>query len=180
MTGSDRPIPESYWVEPERLLAGEYPGKFEQEQTRRRVDALIQSGFTTFIDLTKPDETVAYDRILLDEARLYGVQVKHLRFAIGDFGLPTPELMKQILDTLDAELEAGRKIYLHCWGGIGRTGTTVGCYLVRRGRSGEEALRQLAEWWRSVPKSQIHLRSPETQEQADFIRNWAQHESRPE
>lgn len=180
MTGPDRPIPESYWVEPERLLAGEYPGKFEQEQTRRRVDALIQSGFTTFIDLTKPGETVAYDRILLDEARLYGVQVKHLRFAIGDFGLPTPELMKQILDTLDAELEAGRKIYLHCWGGIGRTGTTVGCYLVRRGRSGEEALRQLAEWWRSVPKSQIHLRSPETQEQADFIRNWAQHESRPE
>lgn len=180
MTEPDRPIPESYWVEPERLLAGEYPGKFEQEQTRRRVDALIQSGFTTFIDLTKPGETVAYDRILLDEARLYGVQVKHLRFAIGDFGLPTPELMKQILDTLDAELEAGRKVYLHCWGGIGRTGTTVGCYLVRRGRSGEEALRQLAEWWRSVPKSQIHLRSPETQEQADFIRNWAQHESRPE
>jgi predicted protein tyrosine phosphatase len=173
----NRPIPESYWVEPDRLLAGEYPGKFEQEQTRRRVDALIQSGFTTFIDLTKPGETVAYDRILLDEARLYGVEVKHLRFPIGDFGLPTPQLMKKILDTLDAELDAGRKVYLHCWGGIGRTGTTVGCYLVRRGRSGEEALRQLAEWWRQVPKSQIHLRSPETREQADFVRTWARYES---
>jgi len=38
--------------------------------------------------------------------------------------------------------------------------------------SGEQALRQLAEWWSSVPKSRIHGRSPETLEQANFIRNW--------
>ena len=180
MSEPERPIAESYWVEPGQLLAGEYPGKFDQEQTRRRVDALIQSGFTTFIDLTKPGETVAYDRILLDEARLYDVQVKHLRFAIGDFGLPTPQIMKNILDTLDAELGSGHKVYLHCWGGIGRTGTTVGCYLVRRGHSGVAALRQLADWWRTVPKSQIHPRSPETVEQANFIRNWASYEKKPE
>lgn len=171
-----RPIPESYWVEPDRLLAGEYPGQFDGEMTRKRIDTLIQAGFDTFIDLTRPNETVAYLRILLDEAKLYEVEVQHHRFPIGDFGLPTPDLMKKILDTLDASLQAGRKIYLHCWGGIGRTGTTVGCYLVRRGRTGEEALRQLAQWWRTVPKSYLHPRSPETQEQADFIRNWAQYE----
>lgn len=174
-----RPLPESYWVEPGRLLAGEYPAQFNNELTRRRIDALIQAGFNTFIDLTKPNETIVYVRMLLDEAKLYGVEVKHQRFAIGDFGLPTPELMTSILDTIDAELQAGRKIYLHCWGGIGRTGTTVGCYLVRRGKTGEEALRQLAEWWKTVPKSQIHQRSPETREQAEFIRNWAKHEKPP-
>ena len=27
----------------------------------------------------------------------------------------------------------GRKVYVHCWGGVGRTGTVVGCYLVRQG-----------------------------------------------
>ena len=113
------------------------------------------------------------------EAKLYEVEVKHQRFAIGDFGLPAPELMESILDMLDAELQAGRKIYLHCWGGIGRTGTTVGCYLVRHGKTGEEALRQLAEWWRTVPKSHIHQHSPETREQAEFIRNWVKHENRP-
>ena len=174
-----RPIPESYWVEPGRLLAGEYPAQFDSELTRNRIDALIEAGFNTFIDLTKPNETVAYLRILLDEAKLYGVEVKHQRFAIGDFGLPAPKLMSSILDTIDAELKAGRKIYLHCWGGIGRTGTTVGCYLVRRGKTGTEALRQLAEWWQTVPKSLIHARSPETREQVEFIRNWAEHENRP-
>ena len=173
-----RPIQESYWVEEGRLLAGEYPAHYETEQTRQRIDALLEAGFDTFIDLTKPNETVAYIRLLLDEAKVYERQVKHHRFAIGDFGLPTPELMTRILDTLDSELAAGRKVYLHCWGGIGRTGTTVGCYLVRRGRSGEEALRQLAEWWKRVPKSIIHTTSPETREQAEFVRHWAEHEKK--
>jgi len=173
MNETDRPIPESYWVEPGRLLAGEYPAQYDSEFTRQRIDALIQAGFNSFIDLTKPNETIAYIRTLIDEAKLYEVEVKHQRFAIGDFGLPTTELMNSILDTIDAELQAGRKIYLHCWGGIGRTGTTVGCYLVRRGKTGSEALHQVAEWWQTVPKSHIHARSPETREQAEFIRYWA-------
>jgi len=98
----ERPIPESYWVEPGRLLAGEYPGQFDGEMTRKRIDALIQAGFNTFIDLTKPNETIAYIRILIDEAKLYEVDVKHERFAIGDFGLPTPALMKSVLDAIRA------------------------------------------------------------------------------
>jgi hypothetical protein len=81
--------------------------------------------------------------------------------------------MNVILDTIDASLQAGQKIYLHCWGGIGRTGTTVGCYLVRQGMSGVAALTQLAVWWKSVPKSRYHLHSPETVEQMNFVRNWA-------
>lgn len=173
-----RPIPESYWVEPGRLLAGEYPGHYTAESTRQRIDALLEAGFDAFIDLTRPNETVPYFRILLEESKLYEVEVERHNFPIGDFGLPTPEAMTSILDTIDAALQNGRKIYLHCWGGIGRTGTTVGCYLVRRGMTGEEALRQLAEWWQTVPKSQIHRRSPETREQAQFIRNWAEHERR--
>ena len=179
MNKTDRPIPESYWVEPGRLLAGEYPGHYDGEQARKRIDSLIEDGFDTFIDLTKPNESSPYFRILLEQSQAYDVHVKHHRFPIGDFGLPAPEQMKSILDTIDHALQAGRKIYLHCWGGIGRTGTTVGCYLVRHGKTGEEALRQLADWWQSVPKSQIHSRSPETREQADFIRNWDKYENKP-
>ena len=168
----NRPISESYWVEPDRFLAGEYPGRYDPEKTRKRIDAFMEDGFTVFIDLTKPNEVSPYDHILLEQSQAYDLEVKHYRFPIGDFGLPTPDLMKSILDTIDAELQAGKKIYLHCWGGIGRTGTTVGCYLVRHGKSGEESLRQLAEWWRQVPKSQIHPHSPETREQMEFIRKW--------
>jgi hypothetical protein len=175
-TDINRPIPESYWVLPGRLLAGEYPGLSAEELTRKRIDAFIESGFQTFIDLTRPNELAPYAQILTEQARAYDVEVSYQRFPIGDFGLPTPETMNAILDALDEGLQAGRKIYLHCWGGIGRTGTTVGCYLVRQGMSGVEALSQLATWWKGVPKSRYHLHSPETVEQMNFIRNWAAHD----
>ena len=172
----DRPLPESYWVVPGRLLAGEYPGEPDEEITRKRIDALIEAGFDTFIDLTKSNETWPYADILLNEAKIYEVEATHLRFPIGDFGLPIPQQMNSILDAIDQNLQEGRKIYLHCWGGIGRTGTTVGCYLVRKGKTGEEALGQLSGWWRGVPKSRYHLHSPETLEQMEFIRTWAEHD----
>lgn len=175
----NRPILESYWVVPGRLLAGEYPAQFDEEVTRKRLDALIEAGFDLFIDLTKPNETWPYHRTLREEANVYGVEVTPLAFPIGDFGLPGPEQMNSILDAIDEGLQAGRKIYLHCLGGIGRTGTTVGCYLVRQGKSGADALDQLSAWWKSVPKSRYHPRSPETARQANFILTWAQHDRKP-
>ena len=176
MRDSNHPIPESYWVEPGRFLAGEYPGRYDAEQTRRRLDALIEAGVDTFIDLTRENENIPYESILYEQSQAYEMEPQYHRFAIGDFGLPSPELMRTILDKIDDSLAAGRKVYVHCWGGIGRTGTTVGCYLVRHGLDGNEALSQLAEWWRDVPKSRIHPHSPETTEQAAFVCNWARHE----
>jgi hypothetical protein len=179
MTDLQRPLAESYWVLPDRLLAGEYPGLSDEELTRKRLEALLAAGFDLFIDLTQPQETIPYEGILRKAAQAYDVDVTHRRFPIGDFGLPAPEQMNSILDAIDEGLQAGRKIYLHCWGGIGRTGTTAGCYLVRHGRTGEQALDQLAAWWRNVPKSQRHPRSPETNEQMNFVLNWHRHEEKP-
>lgn len=172
MSAPLRPLPESYWVEPGRLLAGEYPGSASEFLSRKRLTALLLAGFDTFIDLTRPGELLPYEPLLEEEARLLGKKATYQNFPIGDFGLPTREQMTAILDTIDAALAAGRNVYLHCWGGIGRTGTTVGCHLVRRGRSGEEALRQLADWWRTVPKSARYPRSPETEAQMNFILTW--------
>lgn len=174
----NHPLPESYWVSPDHFLAGEYPGRFGEEVTRKRLDALIEAGFDLFIDLTRPNEGLPYSKTLLEEASVYEAEVAYRSFPIGDFGLPTPEQMSSILDAIDEGLQTGHKIYLHCWGGIGRTGTTVGCYLVRHGMSGTEALAQLSAWWREVPKSRYHPHSPETLEQMEFIRNWAIHDAR--
>jgi hypothetical protein len=172
MKPPERPLPESYWVEAGRLLAGEYPGGGNEQYTRQRLEALLRAGFDTFIDLTRPDELEPYDRILAEQAAELDLAVTWRRFPIDDFGLPTRPQMGAILDAIDTALEAGHKVYLHCWGGIGRTGTTVGCYLVRRGKSGAEALQQLAEWWRAVPKSVRYLQTPETSTQRDFILKW--------
>ncbi len=167
-----RPIPETYWVVPGQLLAGEYPGSWEHERTRPRLNAFLEAGFNSFIDLTAEGELLPYAPVLAEQASYYGLSATHQRFSIGDFGIPTVGHMQAILDTLDRSLNEGRKIYVHCWGGVGRTGTIIGCFLVRHGKTGDEALAQLAAWWQHVPKRTLHPRSPETDEQVKFIRNW--------
>ena len=39
---------------------------------------------------------------------------------------------------------------------------------------GEQALSQVAAWWQGVPKSVFSPFSPETEAQADFVRQWAE------
>ncbi|MBA3406233.1 MAG: dual specificity protein phosphatase family protein [Gemmatimonadaceae bacterium] len=46
---------------------------------------------------------------------------------------------------------SGHSIYVHCWGGVGRTGTVVGCYIVRHGRTGDDALGEVND--SSEPRS---------------------------
>jgi hypothetical protein len=167
-----RPIPESYWVISDRFLAGEYPGSWDHDRTIQRMDLFLEAGFDTFIDLTSEGELLPYAPILAERAAYYSILASHQRFSIGDFGVPSVEQMKKTLDTLDAALQDSRKVYVHCWGGVGRTGTTVGCYLARHGNTGEQALAQLAEWWQHVPKHNLHPRSPETDEQVKFILGW--------
>ncbi|MGH8264795.1 MAG: hypothetical protein ACRET4_15055, partial [Steroidobacteraceae bacterium] len=58
------PIPHSYWVEPERLLAGEYPSADDGPDTRRRLAQILAAGITYFLDLTQPDELPPYDNFL--------------------------------------------------------------------------------------------------------------------
>jgi len=169
-----RPIPDSYWVRPGRFLAGEYPAAYTPDLTRSRLAALLGAGLDTFVDLTSEGELDPYLLTLREEAEKRDVEVRYHRFAIRDFDIPPPGQMRRTLDALDLALGEGRRVYLHCWGGVGRTGTTVGCYLVRHGLSGPEALSQLAAWWRTVPKSITFPRSPETQAQVEFIRHWGE------
>jgi predicted protein tyrosine phosphatase len=168
----ERPIRAAYWVEPGRFLAGEYPGRPEPHLMRQRLTAFLRLGFDTFIDLTANGEREPYFPILKAEGQDYGLDVVHHRFSVGDFGLPRRKQMAEILDTVNSALDAGRKVYLHCWAGVGRTGTTVGCYLVQRGLSGDQALTRLAELFKTAEQSLYYPQSPETAAQVKFIRDW--------
>lgn len=178
------PIVESYWVKDGQFLAGEYPGSFEPEDARKRLEKFIETGIRTFIDLTQPHELVPYEPILKDIAKIYDVQPAYHRFAIRDHGVPSEKTMERILDTIDEAIENGNPAYVHCWGGIGRTGTVVGCYLVRHGVAPDKALQQVNALYRTRPANFFMPTSPETYEQMEFIRNWreaseAGHRSQP-
>lgn len=165
MPDTKHPVHNTYWVKPNEFMAGEYPGRHTEEETRQRIDSFLDAGLNTFIDLTMPGELVPYEPILREQAGYYQIDVQYHRFSIGDFGTPSLQNMRTILNTITQALKKDRKVYVHCWAGIGRTGTTVGCYLIEQGLSGEQALQQVNEWCH-------YARSPETEKQKLFIRSW--------
>lgn len=173
MSTSARPHPNCYWVEPGRLLAGEYPGASQVAAARQKLRLLLAAGVTFFLDLTSPDDGLApYAELLAAEALAADLAVHYRRMAIPDYSVPSVAQMAQTLDVIDEALAADQVVYVHCWGGVGRTGTVIGCYLVRHGCRGEAALAQIAHWWQTVEKRDRHPHSPETPAQQQMVRTW--------
>jgi len=173
---SDKPTSESYWVVPSRFLAGSYPASMNGDEaaSRLRLTAFLNAGFDTFFDLTRAGELPQYLPVLDEEAAHYDISIDYHRFDIQDRGLPSHDQVVALLDAIDAALAANRKIYLHCWGGIGRTGTAVGCWLVRHGLTGQQAIIRLNELYQAAEQSSLFPRSPETDAQVTFILNWVE------
>ena len=173
---SDRPLANTYWVDPGRFAAGEYPGARSRKKAAGRLRTLLRAGIDCFIDLTEPDEGLApYAGIAAQEASLLGAKFVHARHPIVDMSVPgSPQQTADILDAIDKALDEGSSVYVHCWGGIGRTGTVVGCWLVRHGRTGDEALVEIAQRWQGMEKRYRHPRSPQTAQQRAYVRNWTE------
>lgn len=164
MTTTNKPIGNSYQVY-ERLFAGEYPGDLNNPE--QKVNLFLDFGITNFIDLTEEGELLPYHQFLPD-------QCGHRRFPIQDVSTPEDcksvyELMLQLDTILTNPLN---KVYIHCWGGVGRTGLIVGCYYVYRGETYQQALSHLKESFKQCPKSE-HRRTPETRNQEEFIKDFA-------
>lgn len=152
-----------YWVEQGRLVAGPYPGHPAKLARLRRL------GVTLVVDLTEPGEygLEFYDALLAPGMRA-------IRKPVRDFTAPSPAEMREILDLIDAELAAGGVVYVHCYGGVGRTGTVVGCHVVRNGTPPDqaiEAIARLREGTRDAYRS-----SPESEEQRALIASWLNHD----
>ena len=170
-----RPIPNSYWVIPGQFAAGEYPGAVDPGAAADKVRAVLDAGIDYFVDLTEEGELLPYRFIVDEEARRLGRSVEWARYPIVDVSVPrSPGEMAGILDAIDSALAHGRNVYVHCWGGVGRTGTVVGCWLVRHGCAGDEALAELRELWQGVEKIRYRPASPETREQREYVRQWAE------
>jgi ADP-ribosylglycohydrolase/protein-tyrosine phosphatase len=167
-----RPVEDSYWLLPGRLLVGAYPGSRSRAQSMDRLRRLLEAGVTCFIDLTEVDEVPSYDAMLPFETPT-GRRVEHLREPIVDHGVPAGrETMARILAMLDGALDAGHTVYLHCRAGIGRSAMAAGCWLAERSGDGEHALNELARCWPQAAQSRYWPRVPETDEQVRFVLEW--------
>jgi len=170
---SNHPIPDSYWVVRGSLLAGEYPGALLKSRACEKLNRLLDAGIRSFVDLTEIREPLApYEPLLTELAHMRGIECRYVRHAIPDLGVPGSVLLGQILTTIEEEIAQGRPVYLHCWGGIGRTGTIVGCWMVKDGCSADEAIRRIATLRAPTPDG--YRESPETDEQRQVIAHMAQ------
>lgn len=159
------PVPNSYWVRPGRLLAGEYPGAAKLSPNDR-IQRLLRAGVTSFFDLTCEGELAPYESSL-------PADVRYQRWPITDHELPeSPQFMSRLLDALDDELADGHCVYVHCRAGIGRTGTIIGCHLIRGGLEPYVALDELQRLWQQCARSTAWPSTPETDEQYRFVLEW--------
>lgn len=149
------PMPASYAVS-DGLLAGAYP------DTADAVSSLEADGVTVFVDLTHPSDPLDdYGHLLHGAARL--------THPIPDMGTPTAGQVMRVLDDIDAARAQEHTVYVHCWGGVGRTGTVIGCWLVRHGLDGGDAIARIAELRAAIAGVRP---SPETPGQIALVRSW--------
>jgi protein-tyrosine phosphatase len=152
-----------------------YPGDRDPAEERRKLGALLASGIRTFVSLLEegelehfPGRFRPYEPALERLAGEHSGEVRQLRFPVEDMDVPAPATLERALDAIDAEIARSRAVYLHCYGGLGRTGTLVGCWLIRHGRATPGTFADvLAALRAGIPGT-----SPQTDEQRAFVESW--------
>jgi protein tyrosine/serine phosphatase len=172
------PFPNSYWVVPNQFLAGEHPGDANEEITRKRLSALLDVDIRTIVDLTDEDEinedakpVPGYRTLLRTIAEERRVEVTYMRVPISDRGVPSVWTLRHILDVIDRSVSDENSVFVHCWAGRGRTGTVVGCHLMRHGRANDrDVIQMIADLRRLMPAGRDS--SPHTPEQIRMVKTW--------
>jgi len=139
------PTDESNWVIPDRLLVGAYPAHKEDDLHEEQLTVLLKCGVTTFVCLqseyshhtSKCDEMRPYIhdayqicKITTSKSMMCDPSsLSFLHLPINDCDTTDDDVVLRLAKGLCWRLVRGEVLYLHCWGGHGRTGTLVAVML---------------------------------------------------
>lgn len=154
----------------ERIWAGEYPvWEWNPNMQVRQLRLYTDFGITDFLDLTEVGEMPPYEALLPSHVRRYS-------FPIPNCGVPRDVLsVDRMFDRMEGALRnhPERRLYIHCHGGVGRTGMIVACGLARlRNLDADEALDEMRRRFAAHARSSW-MSAPETEAQIDFVRAYA-------
>ncbi len=171
------PFPRSYWIVPGLLLAGNVPVHKNRKKGLKRLAGLFAVGIRSIVNLQQAHETDFENMPFPDYTKDFcniepaNKEMNCVRFPIKDLGVPDKKLMRRILIHIDHSIEMNLPVYIHCWGGKGRTGTVAGCYLIKHGMANRSNVLEMIEYLRRTdPRAQYS--SPETPEQIAMVLNW--------
>lgn len=185
-----RPFLTSYWFEIDRILCGDHPLAIPGLEEPDAIAALLQGGFRVFVDFSEEGEMPSYSELALKIAMGHGIDpaelsFHRLRMLRGRFPQNSNHLRK-IFRLIRLARVSGKKVYLHCAKGHGRTGTVAGClYREIFKFAPTSALGQLSISLRDYGNrdgrdfgSELRFgETPETSEQSTFVLEWNPHQS---
>lgn len=155
---------------PEKFLAGPHPLRIPGKLPHESLPILFDAGVDTFIDLTDPYELMGSSYLELILKMPEPDHIRYFNYPIRESGIFSKEGMRDILDLINELLDEKRHLYLHCYGGLGRTGTVVCCFLIEQGLTAIQALDEIKVLRKNT--SRKWLPSPETDAQIEFVSNW--------
>jgi hypothetical protein len=174
----------SNWVVPGVVMVGAYPGMLDDKQNDCNLKLFLKLRLDTFVCLQSelnidiPEEIWRTGQGLRpyihDFKRICKKSIKWHHCPIVDCNVTEDEVVETLVEALLEDVRAGRKLYVHCWGGHGRAGIIV-CLLLARlyGLPAKEAFKRVQKYHDCRVEPQ-QCRSPQTIVQRDQVRRLLQ------
>lgn len=120
------PTATSNWLIPGKLLLGTKPGAYVRNSTKE-LKSYLNAGIRTFVCLIGEYRTTdafmnAYPSQASRMKELNVGRVNFVHFRIDDMGVPSSSALTDFVLELARRLRCGENVFIHCYGGHGRTG----------------------------------------------------------
>ena len=149
------------WLVPGQIAGVGQPGNRDcdlddsQEQLVEDLQLLHERGIRAIVSLTERP---------LKERLVQARNMAYLHLPVADMQPPTLADAIKFVEFAETAERENRPLAVHCGAGMGRTGTMLACYLVRKGLEAQQAMAQIR---------QKRPGSVETAEQESVVREYA-------
>lgn len=126
------------------LFAGQYPGSKSPSLHAIKLTQLLSLKIDCVMSLMEEAESSRFTRY---QEALYhfNPNIEYFNYPIPDMSVPTKKQLYDIVHHVQTLLTSKKRVYIHCWGGHGRTGVVVGALLIYNGYTPQNALAKIKE-----------------------------------